>query len=255
MRKPGKGGSGLTLAELLIVISITSFILAVVAPNVAGFIQRGGAEAHETDREVIQLAVRTFCFDGQKGLVRDPNRDGDCSDTRWGCKCNGVFEQSLASSGNSGYLYPTALAYDSYHTLYADNIEDPYNKTYPTCLIVGGSGAAGIATDMDISNHAVWMGLLVNEPGAYASADADGLCDGPASECGTTHRLKCSVLQDNRGLYIEEMPASSMATDAFNGAAMPGSKNCWIVGMHGLVYGVYKGDDGNWYAGFKGVYP
>ncbi len=84
MRKPGKGGSGLTLAELLIVISITSFILAVVAPNVAGFIQRGGAEAHETDREVIQLAVRTFCFDGQKGLVRDPNRDGDCSDTRWG---------------------------------------------------------------------------------------------------------------------------------------------------------------------------
>ena len=255
MKQPAKGKHGLTLIELFIVLAIITFITAVVVPNVIGFLRKGGIESYEADREIVQLATYTFYYDVHDSVVNDPNQDGDYSDTRWGCDCAGLSGPASTPSHSNSNYYPTSIAIASDHVLQRSRIKDSFNKDYPAYMLVGSGGVDGIATDADISQHAIWMGLLVNEPGSHVSYDADGFCDGPSSECGTTSRSECSSRIGENGLYLQETPVSAMATDSFNGARTPGSTYCWIVGKRGTVYGAYKGPDGNWYAGFNGNYP
>ncbi|HEY49800.1 MAG TPA: type II secretion system protein [Dehalococcoidia bacterium] len=254
-----RGKRGFTLIELLIVIAIMGVLAGVILPNIVGLLGKGGLQAYETDHEVISIAAASsYYLDTHAGLVYDPNQDGNPEDTMWGCNCTAEHYQGPPLTHNPDHYYPTSIAYSGNHTLYLSDTMDPDNPDYEAFLIIGGSGLPGCANCAsydDISKHAIWMGLLINEGGAYDSADDDGNCDGPKSQCGTTDRLYVSALTRESGLYLQEMPESAMRGDEWNGAEPPGGNYCWIVGKNGNVYGAYRGGEGGWYAGFSGAYP
>jgi len=167
-------------------------------------------------------------------------------DTRWGCNCTSAGVGGNLTHG-PGHYYPTSVAYPGNHTLTIDvQTVDPDCESYANFLILEEDGFSP-ATDAAIQAHAIWMGLLINTPGSYDSADNDGNCDGPRSECGTTDRGDVSSLDDEKGSYLAEMPASAMTGNSYNGAPWPGGDYCWVVGKYGDVYSAYKGNDGYWY--------
>jgi hypothetical protein len=86
------------------------------------------------------------------------------------------------------------------------------------------------------------MGLLVNAPGTLMGGVGTGL----------TNRGNISVLGNDTGLYLQNMPRS--AGNTYNGAALPGGGYTWIVGYGGTVFSAYK-YNGAWYAGYSGAYP
>ena len=261
-QKHRNGKPSFTLIELLIVVAIMAVLAAVVIPNIIGLVSRGGEESYDTDHDVIQLAASsTFYYDVHTGLVYDPNQDGDPRDTRWGCTCmeDQPGNNSWKLTHEAGHYFPTAIAHPSNHTLYLSNDEyDESNEHDQAFLVLGGSGTAGCPTcanDDDISAHSIWMGILRNAPGSYTFSDDDGNCNGPRSECGTTDRIYVSVLSQEIGLYLQEMPESALRGPGWNGAIPPGGTYCWVIGKNGVVYGTYPTTEGKWYAGFSGVYP
>lgn len=232
MKRFKRGEKGFTLVELLIVVAILGILAAVVIPNVVGLMGRGGAQAYETDQEVIQLAAATFYSDVHGGWV-------DASPVLWGCNNTGTAE-------DAAHYYPTALARVGDHELYvSDTLEDIDNLGNYRLL-----DASGNADGTDINLHAIWMGLLVNAAG-------DGQ-DGT----GIANRGTVSTLSAATGLYLQEIPESAMwsetdagLNDERNGGDEPGGGYCWVVGRNGTVYGAYQGADTNWYNGFSGAYP
>lgn len=104
------------------------------------------------------------------------------------------------------------------------------------------------ATDANITASAIWMGLLINAPGTGVA---------PGGYATVPIRGGVSVLGNDTGLYLQSMPKSAKALDAFNGANTPGGGYAWVVGANGNVYGAYQpgGPGTDWYNGFSGSYP
>ena len=250
MKLPMRGEKGFTLVELLIVVAILGILAAVVIPNVIGLMGRGGAQAYETDQEVLQLASAAFYSDIHAGCEDtdpdDPNyaadyHCGNFTDNEWGNVTN-----------VAGHYLPTAVAKASLHVLVVDETDldpDPNLGNPKIKVDLGGGAALTDAEDCDIEAHAIWIGLLFNQPGDHimvqggTAADRDGVAP---------------VLYED-GPYIQEIPESSMAevdaTHQYNGSPQPGGGYCWVVGKNGTVFGAYKAANDAWYNGFSGAYP
>ncbi|MBI2304223.1 MAG: type II secretion system protein [Chloroflexi bacterium] len=77
-----KGQQGFTLVEILIVLALLGILVAIVVPNVTGFLGRGKDRAYESDRRVIQGAVDAYYTDTKRATKRVyPTGTGISSDT------------------------------------------------------------------------------------------------------------------------------------------------------------------------------
>ena len=217
-----RGKKGFTLVELLIVIAILGVLAAVVIPNVIGLMGRGGAQAFETDEEVIQLATSTFYADVHSGW-------NDLAPNVWGA--NGTDE-------DPGHFYPTSIAITGSHVLRLHATTVDSNNVNNYLITSDGSTAA---TDTEIAAHAIWMGLLVHAPGDFETAS------------GTDERADVSVLSTENGLYLQEIPKSAMPGNTRNGGNA--GSYCWVVGRNGTVFGAYTTGENIWWSGFQGSYP
>lgn len=178
-------------------------------------------DAFETDQEVMQLATAAFYSDTHAGF--DPTQHD------W-----------LQSGQNSGHYLPTYWGDHTQHTLTVDETRlAPDNTGNP--MIVDPT--TGPATDANISNAAIWVGLLYNAPGEEGATGS--------------RRLDRAPREYEDGPYVQEIARSSMADGAlpYNGGIGTRGSYCWVVGEDGQVYGAYKAADRHWYSGFSGVYP
>lgn len=55
-----KGQKGFTLIEILIVLALMAVLMAIVVPNVQGFLGRGKQDAYNSDRKTLQVSVDAY---------------------------------------------------------------------------------------------------------------------------------------------------------------------------------------------------
>ncbi|MBI2305568.1 MAG: prepilin-type N-terminal cleavage/methylation domain-containing protein [Chloroflexi bacterium] len=79
--KRGGQEKGFTLVEMLIVLALLGILVAIVVPNVTGFLGRGKSQAYESDRRVVQAAVDAYYTDTKRATKRVyPTANGTGSD-------------------------------------------------------------------------------------------------------------------------------------------------------------------------------
>jgi prepilin-type N-terminal cleavage/methylation domain-containing protein len=205
---------GFTLVEVIIVVAIMGILAAVVGMSVVGLVGRGEEEAYATDERTIQLAVSTFYADVHAyagGAGGGWNEAGGYTDVHNYPTCNGL---------DSDLYRGVEVTLDDYvvHEVW--------------------SAPDTRATTNDVRDAAIWMGLLVKEPG-YGAA-------GPDVAPGDDN----SPLDGDYGLYLNPLPDSCSIMNSSQGKGTI----TWIVGAYGKVYGVYR-VGGVWYTGFGGRYP
>ncbi len=69
------------MIEVLIVISILGILMAMVLPNLTGFLGRGTGEAYQTERNTIQAAVSAYYLSRGPTHLKYPTDSGLGSDT------------------------------------------------------------------------------------------------------------------------------------------------------------------------------
>jgi hypothetical protein len=188
----------------------------------------------EIDEVVMQLAASSFYADVHAGWMDikgddNPSEAATFNDNVWG---------RVGDDTEMGHYLPTAIALADNHIL--EQSSTTLDRATDNPQLVGINGPA---TTAEITAHAIWMGLLVNDDGQGTQYD------------GTKDRDRVSPLDGEYSQYLNYILESSMAGDDYNGAREPGGSYCWVVGKNGIVYGAYKGNDGYWYAGYNGIYP
>jgi hypothetical protein len=205
---------------------------------------RGGKQSLATDQQTIQLSASAFYSDTHSGFVVNGQTNTGGNVSMWGDSSNQTADHyypcnlaSLSLSGDAPFLMAGATGGDT---------RNPTNPALVESTLIAGAptGVAGVAaTTQDITNSAIWMGLLVNAPNFWQQ----GHLSTP-----TNLRGNVSVNGNDTGLYLQNMPKS--ASTAYNGAPQPGGGYTWIVGYGGTVYSAYQYNS-VWYAGFSGSYP
>ena len=199
---------------------ILGILAAVVIVNVVGLTGRGEAESYATDESTIQLVVSTFyadnhAYSGSGGWNEDPPY-------------------------TSVHNYPIGNATDAAALDLYLGIETGMGR-YKVNVVMNGNGtAAGYA---DIQASAIWMGLLTNGPGD----GRPGPDKAPPDDSGVYSN---APLAGEYGPYLDPLPRSCSKNNSSDGSGTI----TWIVGEHGMVYGVFE-QGGTWYAGFGGRYP
>jgi len=197
---------------------ILGILAAVVVVNVVGLTGRGEAESYATDESTIQTVVSAFYAD-----VHAYNN-------------NIAVGWNEAGNYTSVHNYPTQSGTAS--NLYL-GIETGMGR-YKVNVVMNGNGTAG---DADIQAAAIWMGLLTNGPGE----GRPGPDKAPPYDSGVYSN---APLAGEYGPYLDPLPRSCSKNNSSDGSGTI----TWIVGEHGMVYGVFE-QGGTWYAGFGGRYP
>ena len=63
LKRTHRGERGFTLIELMEVLAIMAILVAIVVPNLTGFLGRGKRRAYDTDRNIIQVSVDAYYTD------------------------------------------------------------------------------------------------------------------------------------------------------------------------------------------------
>ena len=209
---------GFTLVEILIVVAIMAVLAAVVVVSVVGIMGRGRDTAYAADERNLQTVVTAFYSDRH---VYDP--------------LNGWNE--AGSAAPQSYHFPTR--YGDYSTLYPGDVVNVGGQSV-NLLMKAGAGSPSQATTADVADAAIWMGLLVSEPGS-------GTGKAPVADT----KDNSAPLEGEHGQYLSKVPESCSAV--YNSSLGKGTF-AWIVGNCGRVYGVFE-QGGVWYVGFSGAYP
>lgn len=200
MRLPRGKERGFTLIEVIMSLAILSTLGSIVVPQVSGIFSYGSEQAWKIDAKNIQQTVTVFYVDGHR--------------------YDAIYGWNEAS-GTAGHYYPTANGQAS---------------RYDTAmLIVAANNVANPQRYFDNgANGAIWMGLLVNQPG-FSDASNPEIPGGSSPVSG------------EYGPYLNEIPKSSSAG---NGNAGSGPYT-WVVAKDGKVSALYW-DRGEWHQGFTG---
>ena len=209
---------------------ILGILAAVVVVNVVGLTGRGEVESYATDESTIQLVVSTFKSDIHAYSGIDGDGDG------W---IDGWNEAGNASNYTSVHNYPIGNATDAAALDLYLGIETGMGR-YKVNVVMNGSGNA---TTDDIKAAAIWMGLLTTGPGE----GRPGPDKSPPYDSGVYSN---APLAGEYGPYLNPLPRSCSQNNSSDGSGTI----TWIVGEHGMVYGVFE-QGGTWYAGFGGRYP
>lgn len=224
LNKARQARDGLTLIEMIVVLAILGILAAILVPTLSGVLDQGDQAGLNADTESVGLAVERFKLDFHAGP------DGS---NEWGLD-------------PSRRLYPTedGLVGDIEFATSAVDSEFPGNKRIDG-FSPGPTTSGTAASDAEITDALVWMGLLVLEP--FNQSGAVQQTTGDARPQG-----------GEDGEYVPNFPDSADATNTTrdpSGSYTTGTYS-YVVLHNGDVVAVYKNPaDGFWYAGFNGTFP
>ncbi len=218
---------GFTLIELIVSIAILGVLAAIAVPSVLSFLNKGTTEALNADAKIIQDAVDTFRSEKHKAPV------------------SGVWGAGVAQR-----LYPTktGLVADLELGTQTDSAFTD-RSNYRVKVYAAGPNSGADASDQNVEDGAIWIGLLVNE----AAADVSTENQFP----GTAHPQANETDE-----YLLKFPASASeyntdtdATDNNTNGKTNGTYT-WVILHNGQVVPTYKkAADSKWYAGSNDTYP
>ena len=198
---------------MILVLVILGLLSSIVTVSVIGLITRGEEEGFEVDERVVQSSVAVFY-----------------ADVHQYAEGNGGWNEE--GNYTSVHNYPTQTARLS--SLRTGKTTIVNGKEVKELVNAGG----GLATTEEVTEAAVWIGLLTNKPSVRTPGD-----DIPPGSGN-------SPLHEEDGPYLQEVPESC---SGLNHRLKDGTYT-WIVGQYGRVYGVFF-HGGRWYAGYNGFYP